>query len=232
MDYLAAFGSSILVVLVTLLPIVNPPSVTPIFLSLTEGASQDTRREMARRIATNVFLLLLGAILIGSLVLEFFGISLNIVRVGGGLLVVNIAWRLLAADSSESSRAAKIAEAYTPQMLRSRAFFPLSFPITCGPGTIAATIAVGANLVGPPLSLSLTRMAGAIVGLAVLGGLIYLCFRYAQNFLAFLGETGTVVFMRLSAFILLCIGIQICWSGASNLLSDAIRVGIQTAAGH
>ena len=224
----SAFASSLLVVLATLLPIVNPPSVAPIFLSLTEGASDAARRELARRIARNIFMLLLGAILLGSLVLDFFGISLDIVRVGGGLLVVNIAWRLLAADSGESKRAAKIAEAFTPEMLRSKAFFPLSFPITCGPGTIASTIAIGASLVAPveAVTLTLARTAGAIAGLALLAALVFLCYRYAQYLLRLLGETGTVVFLRLSAFILLCVGIQIFWSGAANLLSEVVRVGI------
>lgn len=226
-SYLVSFGSSFLVVLATLLPILNPPSVAPIFLSLTTGASQDARSEMARRIALNVFLLLLGALLLGSVVLKFFGISLDIVRVGGGLLVVSIAWRLLSAESTESTRAAKIAESYTPEMIHSKSFFPLSFPITCGPGTLAATIAVGVSLDGLSPGLALVRVGGAIVGLAVLSGLIFFCNRYALHLLRLLGETGTMVFLRLSAFILLCVGVQIFWSGAANLLSAAVATGIE-----
>jgi len=222
---LAALGKSAFLVIATLLPIINPPSTATIFLSLTEDASQETREELARRISRNVFLLMLGCTLVGSYVLDFFGISLDIVRVGGGLLVIQSGWRLLTADRTHSPHAAKLAEAYTPEMVRSTAFYPLSFPITCGPGTLAATITVGASLADPSWTMSLVRTIGSVIGLGVVAAVILLCYRYAQKLLRPLGETGTIIFLRLSAFILLCLGIQIFWDGASTLLSAAISAG-------
>ncbi|RYF70951.1 MAG: MarC family protein, partial [Comamonadaceae bacterium] len=173
-----------------------------------------------------VFLLMLACTLVGSFVLDFFGISLEIVRVAGGLLVVNIGWRLLGAENTESARAARLAEAYTPEMVRKTHFYPLSFPITCGPGTVAATITVGASLADPALVTASARTLGAIIGLVVVALTILMCYRYAQAILRPLGETGTLVFMRLSAFILLCLGIQILWDGLGPLLASAIRQGV------
>ena len=95
MELLGAFGKSFLFVLAALLPILNPAATAPIFLGLTEGASQPTRTMLAKRIARNMVGLLLGSMLIGSYVLEFFGISLPIVRVGGGVIVASMAWGLL-----------------------------------------------------------------------------------------------------------------------------------------
>lgn len=224
-SYLGTIGASALMTLATLLPIANPTSSAPIFLTLTEGASEKTRQELARKIARNVFFLLLGATLLGSFVLDIFGISLAIVRVGGGLLVMSIGWRLLTTNSAESPRAAKIAENYTPEMVRSQAFFPLSFPLTCGPGTISAAITVGVSLASPSAAVSAVRTVGAMAGLLAISVLVFLSYRYAEYLLRLLGETGTVVFLRLSAFILLCVGIQIFWDGASTLLIDAIRNG-------
>lgn len=222
-EILAAAGKSALLVIATLLPIMNPPSAAPIFLSLTEGADRATRAELARRIAINVFLLTLGCMLVGSYVLKFFGISLDIVRVGGGLLVAQTGWQLLEADKGRSPGSAMIAEAYTPEMVRNTAFYPLSFPITCGPGTLAATITVGASLAHPSWSMSAVHTAGSVIGLAVVAAVVLLCYRYAEKLLRPLGETGTVVFLRLSAFILLCLGIQIMWDGAEALLSGVLR---------
>ena len=85
------FGKSFLFVLATILPILNPAATAPIFLGLTEGASAGTRASLARRIARNMFFLVLGAMLIGSFVLDLFGISLPIVRVGGGMIVASTA---------------------------------------------------------------------------------------------------------------------------------------------
>ena len=217
-ELLLAAGKSYLFVFAAILPILNPAATAPIFLSLTEGASPSTRALLARRIARNMFALMVGSMLVGTYVLEFFGISLPIVRVGGGLIVAASAWRLLNASHASDDRRTTLAESYTPEQARRQAFYPLTFPISCGPGSIAAAITVGVALNDTRLSLSLARMGGGVLALLTIGLLLYLAFRYAQQLLKLLGEAGSVIFLRLSAFILLCLGVQIVWDGLSELL--------------
>ena len=114
LELLGALGKSFLFVLAALLPILNPAATAPIFLGLTEGASPDTRALLARRIARNMVWLLLGAMLVGVYVLEFFGISLPIVRVGGGMIVAANAWRMLTTSQAGSDSRTQLAEAFTP----------------------------------------------------------------------------------------------------------------------
>ena len=218
-----AFGKSFLFVFAAILPILNPAATAPIFLGLTEGASASTRKLLARRIARNMFALMVGSMLVGSYVLDFFGISLPIVRVGGGLIVAASAWRLLNAGHATQDSRTELAEAFTPEQARRQAFYPLTFPISCGPGSIAAAITVGVALHDARLSLSLARISGGILALLAIGVLLYLAFRYAQRLLRPLGEAGTVIFLRLSAFILLCLGVQIVWDGASELALGLLR---------
>ncbi len=222
-DLLLALGKSFLFVFAALLPILNPAATAPIFLGLTEGASAATRALLARRIARNMFGLMLGSMLVGSYVLSFFGISLPIVRVGGGLILAASAWRLLTATHATVDSRTELAESFTPEMARRQAFYPLTFPISCGPGSIAAAITVGVSLQDDRLLLSLARMGGGVLALLAVGVLLYLAFRYAQRLLRPLGEAGTVIFLRLSAFILLCLGVQIVWDGASELLLGLMR---------
>jgi multiple antibiotic resistance protein len=222
-ELLLALGKSFLFVFAALLPILNPAATAPIFLGLTEGASDGTRALLARRIARNMFGLMLGSMLIGSFVLEFFGISLPIVRVGGGLILAATAWRLLTATHATVDSRTELAESFTPEMARRQAFYPLTFPISCGPGSIAAAITVGVSLHDQRLLLSLARMGGGVLALLAVGALLYLAFRYAQRLLRPLGEAGTVIFLRLSAFILLCLGVQIVWDGASELALGLLR---------
>lgn len=223
-ELLAVGGRSCLFVLAALLPILNPAATAPIFLGLTEGADASTRRLLARRIARNTGVLLATSMLVGSYVLDFFGISLPIVRVGGGLIVASAAWRLLSSGGQPlDENRSQMAQAFTPEQGRRQAFYPLTFPISCGPGSIAAAITVGASLTGDRLAVTLARLAGGVVALMAVGLLMYLAFRYAQRLLRPLGEAGTVVFLRLSAFILLCLGVQIVWEGASELLVQAMR---------
>lgn len=218
MSLTLAFGKSLLFVLAALLPILNPAATAPIFLGLTEGASPATRAVLARRIARNMVLLMVGAMLVGSYVLDLFGISLPIVQVGGGLLLAANAWRLLNTTHSASDSRQALAEAFTPEQAKRQAFYPLTFPISCGPASIAAAITVGAALSDTHLSLSLAKIAGGVVALGLIGVVMFLAFRYALQLLRPLGESGLVVFLRLTAFILLCLGVQVIWDGIRGLI--------------
>jgi multiple antibiotic resistance protein len=223
LELLGAFGKGFLFVLAALLPILNPAATAPIFLGLTEGASSATRALLAQRIARNMFALMLGSMLVGSYVLDFFGISLPVVRVGGGLILAATAWRLLTATQATVDSRTELAEAFTPEQASRQAFYPLTFPVSCGPGSIAAAITVGVSLSDVRLAVSLASMAGGVLALLAIGVVLYLAFRYAQQLLRPLGEAGTVIFLRLSAFILLCLGVQIVWDGLSELLKDLLR---------
>ena len=141
-ELLILFGKSFLFVLAALLPILNPAATAPIFLGLTDGASASTRALLARRIARNMFALMTGSMLVGSYVLDVFGISLPIVRVGGGLIVASTAWRLLNANHATDDRRTELAESFTVEHARRQAFYPLTFAISCCPGSIAAAMTV------------------------------------------------------------------------------------------
>lgn len=223
-ELMLAATKSFLFVLATMLPILNPAATAPIFLSMTEGASAATRTLLARRIARNMFWLMTGSMLVGSYVLDFFGISLPIVRIGGGLLLASVAWRLLGATPTTPDSRAALAEAITPDHAHHQSFYPLTFPISCGPASISVAITVGVALHDVRLVISLARMGGALLALAVIGVLLYLAFRYGEHFLRLIGEAGTAVFLRLTAFILLCLGVQIVWDGVSELMLEILAV--------
>jgi multiple antibiotic resistance protein len=151
-------------------------------------------------------------------VLAFFDISLAVVRVGGGLLVAATAWRLLAADGEAGGDAPGSSRVATPEEVAGRAFYPLSFPITVGPGSISIAITLGASLPAHGVP-RLWNSLGLLIGIWLASAAIWLAYRYASHLVRLLGSTGTAVFLRLSAFILLCIGVQICWDGLAELLA-------------
>ena len=200
-----------------LFPIVDPPGGAPIFLALTQGYSPETRRSLAWRIALDSFYLLMGSYLIGSHVLAFFGISLPVVQVSGGLVVVASGWTLLK-QPDETERNDAMATVDTAEPLR-RAFYPLTLPLTVGPGSISVAITLGANAAGRK-GIDVRAIVAAIVGSMLLALIIYLCYGFADRLARILGPTATIVFTRLSAFLLLCIGVQIMWNGISQLLSS------------
>jgi multiple antibiotic resistance protein len=189
-------------VLATLLPLINPAGSAAIFHSMTLGISDAERRKMAWQIGLNSFFLVVAATFIGSYVLSFFGVSLTSVRIGGGLLVAISGWKLLNADEKPGPITTDA------KKLEARAFYPLTFPLTVGPGTISAAITIGASLKEPGVVLW-QRALASFVGLAAVAFIVYLSFRFAASLIRFLGTTGTLVMLRLSAFILMCVGVQI-----------------------
>lgn len=205
------FFNTLLLTYATLFPIVNPVGSAPVFLGLTREQTPVMRASMAWGVACNCFLLLLGAVFVGSHVLEFFGISLGALRIGGGLAVAAFGWNLLNSGGQQDHRDAAGAD-------KTDTFYPLTMPLTVGPGSISVAIALGSQR---PIDLApahLTLLASAVVaGLLGIAATIYLCYRFADRLVRFLGTGGSNVVMRLSAFILLCIGIQIIWSGWSEL---------------
>lgn len=216
------FFKALLVVPITLLPILNPIAIAPIFLSMTGPIEPEIANRLAKRIAINCFFLLMGAIFIGSYVLDFFGISLPIVRVAGGIVVGMAGWKLLNDQSQDkllNSVAASHGGQWSREELRRRSFYPFSFPLTVGPGTIAASVTLGTQMPHKPIDWLLTSLASAM-GVLLTTLVVYLCYRFARNMERFLGDIGATVLMRLSAFILLCICIEIGWAGVSDLMAD------------
>lgn len=216
------FFKALLVVPITLLPILNPIAIAPIFLSMTGPIEPEIANRLAKRIAINCFFLLMGAIFIGSYVLDFFGISLPIVRVAGGIVVGMAGWKLLNDQSQDkllNSVAASHGGQWSREELRRRSFYPFSFPLTVGPGTIAASVTLGTQMPHKPIDWLLTSIASAM-GVLLTTIVVYLCYRFARNMERFLGDIGATVLMRLSAFILVCIGIEIGWAGVSDLIAD------------
>jgi multiple antibiotic resistance protein len=160
--------------------------------------------------------------LIGSYVLDFFGLSISAVQIGGGLVVCGIAWSLLNSPTSMAPLAGKAPATMGRDDLGQRAFYPLTMPLTVGPGSISVAITLGANPELGARALAVTALAH-LVGIVLVALSVFLCYRYADSILNRIGAVGTSVVMRLSAFILLCIGVQICWNGIHALLQSAFQ---------
>jgi len=209
---------SSLLVVSALFPIVNPLGGAPIFLSLTHYYSTIQRKLLSRKIATNSFLLLIGSYLIGTHILAFFGISLPVVQVGGGLVVMAAGWNMLNQKDGDETRS-NVQHSVDPRDLSSRAFYPLTLPLTVGPGSLSVAITLGANEPHHGSSI-LFSIIGAIIGCLLIAVSVYFCYAFADRLAEILGPTAMTVIMRLTSFLLLCIGVKIFWNGFSALLGS------------
>lgn len=203
-----------------LLSIINPLSGAFIFLGVTKRLSRDMRGHLARWVAIDSFIVLNVSIYIGAYVLEFFGISLPVLRVAGGLVIAMAGWNLL--NSGDEGQDQTIVDSVNASEASRIAFYPLTMPITTGPGTISVAVALGTNRPDKVAGLAVFLLAATLVT-AVLSLMIYGLYRNADRVSQVVGLTGTTIIVRLSAFLLFCIGIQVLWNGASELIVSVIR---------
>jgi multiple antibiotic resistance protein len=208
-------AKSILLMVSALFPIVNPIGGSPVFLLLTQDYSRESRKLLARRVAMNSFILLIVSMAVGTHILSFFGISLPVVQVGGGLIVVSTGWAML--TRSDQVDRGQVQQTVTTQDVLKNAFYPLTLPLTVGPGSISIAITLGAN---EPrhLGANVLALISAAIGAALIALTIYLCYGYADRLAAAIGQSGMNVILRLSSFLLVCIGVQIFWNGLSMLV--------------
>jgi multiple antibiotic resistance protein len=207
----------LLLILSALFPIVDPVGGSPFFLALTSGYASEARRALSWRIALDSFILLACSYFVGTYILAFFGISLPVVQVGGGLILVAMGWAALMQSEEGVDKTTR--QSIQLQDVFGRAFYPLTLPLTVGPGSISVAITLGANAAHNHELHPLTILT-AVLGLALIALSIFLCYGFADGLARVFGRTGMLVITKLSSFLLVCIGVQIAWNGIRALLES------------
>jgi multiple antibiotic resistance protein len=201
-----------------LFSIVNPVGAALIFHQMLIDHPAETRRRLAPTIALYAFFILLGSLLLGGYVLNFFGVSLGALRVAGGLVVTIRAWALLMTPEEHEERKADQA-APVKNRAEDMAFFPLTMPFTTGPGAISVAIALSSQRPAEGHSV-VPFFLGASLAVVIIALMVWGFYRASDRVLALLGVNGARVMSRLMAFLLMCIGVQIVASGVEALVAQ------------
>jgi multiple antibiotic resistance protein len=214
---------SFLLAFPALFSIVNPLGGAFIFNEVTSDVTHADRQRLAGKVGMYAAIVMMVALWGGAYVLNFFGISLGALRIAGGLFVTLRGLEMLAAPERQEARKTEQAGAAAFDM-DSMAFFPLTMPFTTGPGTIAVAVALGAERPSSGLGLVpfFVGVTGAALALAVL---TWLCYRWADTMANALSASGRKTASRLTAFLLLCIGVQILMTGVEGEISRVMGVG-------
>ena len=211
------FVYAVFIAYAALFPVLNPLGGSLIFSSITYTLAPDVNRRLAIKIALNTFLLLTAVLLIGTWILKLFGIAVPIVQLGGGAVVATRGWMIM--NTGDDPKSVNSQNIVSEEAATAASFFPLTLPLTAGPGAITVAITLGAEEVGKNLFLSLMGYAGAVIGIILSALTVYFSYHYAGYLLRRLGQNGRVVIMKLSAFITLCIGLTIVWKGVQGLIA-------------
>lgn len=202
---------------VSLFSIVDPPMAAPLFVTLTDGHTPEERNQVARRASLFSFAILGIFFVTGSLILNFFQISIDALRIAGGLMILSSAYGMLnkkdSLDETEEKEAKKKANRHDDI-----AFSPLAMPILSGPGAIAVIIGMTTNTGGSVpkyLVILLAIMAVCFSG--------YVTMRVSDKIMNRMGPTIVKAFTRIMGFILLCVGVQFLVNGISPILFTALH---------
>lgn len=207
-----------------LLPLINPLGSALMLLDIVGGAPVSVFRDLARGIAIRTTLFLLVVELVGTGLLEFFGISLPVVQVAGGLVLASIGWSLLNQKATESNPDTEEIEEAGLKSLREKVFYPLTFPVTVGPGCIVVMLTLSAHA-SATKSVLADVMAHVGISLAVvaLSLSVFVSYRYAPKITKRISAQTVHGILRIVAFVLLCIGVQITWNGVETLLKTVLK---------
>jgi multiple antibiotic resistance protein len=188
-----------------LFPIVNPIGGIPLFFSLTADLPREERNRTARRTAVYVIAILVTFMLFGRFVLSFFGISLPVLKIAGGLIVANTAWGMVTASSRMTME--ESSEALTKEDI---SLTPMAMPMLSGPGSIGVVMGLAAHANG------FLAYMGMMIGIALVGFTVYLFLRLGGPMVKRLGPSAMGAITRIFGFLILAIAVQLVWDGVAD----------------
>jgi len=201
---------SMLAGVTALFPLMNPVGNTPIFFGITSGDTAAFRRKQALKIAINVFIILTVCLLFGRYILAMFGLTVPILRLAGGLVVANVGWGLLHQSPRLNDEADTEARDKVDVSLS-----PMALPIIANPGAMSVAISLGAG------AATIEATTGALIALALLTILNYVCLILGEPMVKKLGQNGMDAFNKVLGFLVLGIGTNLVVSGIHDLIKSA-----------
>jgi multiple antibiotic resistance protein len=222
------FWNAFFIAFSVLLPLINPLGSALVFLGLVGDAPPKALRSLARRIAINNIIFLAVFEVLGAAILNFFGISLPIVELSGGIVVAAMGWSVLnerSAGANSRNKEEETGQKVEPDTshLEEGVFYPYTFPITSGPGTLVGLLTITAHITNKALSQEILAHVAVFLAIVVLSVLCYFCYAYAPKITKAIPPSTAHGILRVIAFILLSIGNQIAWNGLSALLLTIIK---------
>jgi multiple antibiotic resistance protein len=219
-EFYHSFINLVFIGIIALFPVINPIGsafiVSPYFL----GLNKKEKRKVVQKVSLYAFLICVVSLFAGQWILKLFGISIPIIQLAGGIMICKIGWELLSSDKTTQVQASDVAlddpdAGY--EHIASKLFYPISFPMTTGPGTISVLFTLSAHSATDNMNSYLINTLALLVSVLVMCMLIYIFYFNTKTLTQFLGENGENIVNRISAFLIFCVGLQIAFTGLKVL---------------
>lgn len=205
--------------IIALFPVVNPIGsafmVSPFFANLDDKE----KKSAVKKITFYAFSICTVALFGGHWILALFGISIPIVQLGGGIMICKMGWEFISDGNKSNEKQVTPEEAGSHhQSIENKLFYPISFPITTGAGTISVLFTLSAHSARSDLKEYLVSTGAILLAILTMCILIYLFYLNTKRIIHVLGDRGEMIINRISAFLIFCVGLQIAFSGIITLL--------------
>jgi multiple antibiotic resistance protein len=207
-QFLRTLPHSAAATFLALFPIVDPFGGIPIFFTMTASWTAKDRNKTAMKTGIWVFVILVTFLFIGRFVLSFFGISLSVLKIAGGLIVANTAWGMVTSHARITPEESHEAEGKEDISLT-----PLAMPLMSGPGAIGVVMALAAHVD------SAASYFGMVIGIAAVALTVFLFFFMGGPLVRRLGPSAVGAINKIFGFLILAIAVQLVWDGVADFNS-------------
>jgi multiple antibiotic resistance protein len=215
MNFAADFLGYVGLTVMTLLPIINPVGTAVLLLGIGAHLDPASRERQVRKACIYASGILVAFLLIGTLIMQVFGISIPGLRIAGGLVIAFLGFQLLFPDAAPAMSPEALAEARAKADI---SFSPLAMPSLSGPGSIATVISMSSTIRNEQGARVIVEHVGVVIGIAVAALVCYFVLRAAEQLSKKLGSAGIGAIARIMGFLMICIGVQFVINGVRELL--------------
>lgn len=211
---------------VALFPVVNPIGSAFIVSPYFADVSRKDRIRSVKKITFYSFIICAVTVLLGHWILELFGLSIPVIQLAGGIMICKIGWEFLSSDDKNvnEQKPADTVEKEPIPLVENKLFYPITFPITTGAGTIAVLFTLSANGANTDISVYLFNIGALLVSIVGICILIFIFYLNTNRLISYIGLRNEQVINRFMAFLIFCVGLQIAAGGITNLVKSHFRL--------
>ena len=215
------FIQLVFIAIIALFPVINPIGSAFIVSQYFDGLTEKERRNVVKKIAFYTFLLCTVTLFTGHWILELFGITVPIIQLAGGIMICKLGWELLSSKTDANATAGKGSAGVSGNVLdnlNNKIFYPITFPITAGAGTISVIFTLSAHTTNNNITQYLINTGAILTAIIFMCLLVYVCYFNANRLVNYLGSSSEQVVNRIMAFLIFCVGLQIAVGGITSLI--------------
>lgn len=221
MNLVQSFIDMLFIGIVALFPVVNPIGSAFIVNPYLSELELHEKRKAVKKIALYALILCTIALFAGHWILELFGITIPVVQLAGGVMICKIGWEFLSSDKKEEQKPSEESGDTTRSnyaLIQDKLFYPITFPITTGAGSISVLFTLSAHSANVHIQLYLINTGAILLAIIVICSMIYFFYLNTKKIIRVIGKEGEQILNRIMAFLIFCVGLQIGITGIKALI--------------